>query len=155
MHKKKDPAKARSHRRTGIFLAIAGVLLLALGIWDYIDSKAFMAKAKTTEGVVIDVIQKTKRDKNDDIKNGERTYYDAKIKYVVDNKAYDLRSGESSTYDYHKDEKVTVYYDPADPGTARMDDGNNLTTRSMWMGGFGLIALIGAIVYFIYAKRLT
>jgi hypothetical protein len=153
MGKNTDREKVKSHKRNGIFLTIAGIAALALGIWDYQDTKSFLATAKTTTGKVTEVKQRVKTDhKAEDYDERRKITYDATINYVVNNKKYDLES-ESSNNTFSVGETVTVYYDPENPDEAKVDEGGGVDSRGKWIMLFGLIALIGGIVYFVMAKK--
>lgn len=128
--------------------SIVGACLLAGAIYLYIDKQAFLEKAETTQGTVIELIPKRSKDS---------TTYSPLVSFTT-------KSGQEITYtsstssnppSYDVGENVQIFYDPANPNDAEINGFFSLWLGVIILGFIGIVFfLIGSLgVLFRYLKN--
>jgi len=128
--------------------SIIGACLLAGAIYLYIDKQAFLEKAETAQGTVIEMIPKRSKDS---------TTYSPVVSFTT-------KSGQQITYtsstssnppSYDVGENVQIFYDPANPNDAEINGFFSLWLGVIILGFIGIVFfLIGSLgVLFRYLKN--
>lgn len=128
--------------------SIIGACLLAGAIYLYINKQAFLEKAETTQGTVVEMIPKRSKDS---------TTYSPVISFTT-------KTGQQITYtssvssnppSYEVGENVQIFYDPADPKDAEINGFFLLWLGVIILGFIGIVFfLIGSLgVLFRYLKN--
>lgn len=116
--------------------SLIGAGLLAGAIYLYVDKQAFLEKAETTQGTVIEMIPKRSKDS---------TTYSPVVSFTT-------KSGQTITYtsstssnppSYDVGEKVEIFYDPANPNDAEING-----FFSLWLGVL-ILGFIGTVFFLI------
>ena len=125
--------------RLARFLIPAGILLLVFGIIffgasnsskDYIKTQATVTKVELEEEAHTDASG-----------NRQEATYTATVKYTVDGREYEAELGGLS--EYKVGDKMTIYYNPADPGQVTMT--TSLLIPLVIIAG-GIAMLAGGVV---------
>lgn len=134
-----------------VFLLI-GLGLLAGGGYAASRTVAFLGTAASVEGTVVELVESVSRDSDG---HRSRTY-----RPTVE---FQLGSGETRTFTssmgssppaYDVGERVTVLYDPQDPGDARLQGTFALWGVSLILGGMGAIfGTVGATLIAVRRAR--
>ncbi|MBB4802442.1 hypothetical protein HNP37_002515 [Flavobacterium nitrogenifigens] len=119
--------------------SLIGAGLLAGAIYLYVDKQAFLEKAETTQGTVIEMIPKRSKDS---------TTYSPVVSFIT-------KSGQTITYtssvssnppSYDVGENVEIFYDPANPNDAEINGFVSLWLGVLILGGIGIVFfLIGSL----------
>lgn len=128
--------------------SIIGACLLVGAIYLYINKQAFLEKAETTQGTVVEMIPKRSKDS---------TTYSPVISFTT-------KTGQQITYtssvssnppSYEVGENVQIFYDPADPKDAEINGFFSLWLGVIILGFVGIVFfLIGSLgVLFRYLKN--
>ena len=128
--------------------SIIGACLLAGAIYLYIDKQAFLEKAETAQGTVIEMIPKRSKDS---------TTYSPVVSFTT-------KSGQQINYtsstssnppSYDVGENVQIFYDPANPNDAEINGFFSLWLGVIILGFIGIVFfLIGSLgVLFRYLKN--
>lgn len=130
--KKKDKAFVRIFG--GIFVAV-GVILLAVGVYVYADSRAFKEKSTPVEAVILTMRGATHDSLGTPV-----------VEYTIGGKTYTATLSMSSS-SMHPGKLITVYYRPENPWQVRyLDDNGWLLILFLFMGtvfaGMGAAFLI-------------
>ncbi|WJS94153.1 DUF3592 domain-containing protein [Flavobacterium johnsoniae] len=128
--------------------SIIGACLLAGAIYLYIDKQAFLEKAETTQGTVIEMIPKRSKDS---------TTYSPVVSFTTKSGqeiAY-TSSTSSNPPSYNVGENVQIFYDPANPNKAEINGFFSLWLGVIILGFIGIVFfLIGSLgVLFRYLKN--
>lgn len=116
--------------------SIVGAALLAGAIYLYVDKQAFLEKAETVQGTVIEMIPKRSK---------ESTTYSPVVSFKT-------KQGQTITYtsstssnppSYSVGENVTMFYDPANPNDAEING-----FFSLWLGVL-ILGFIGTVFFLI------
>ncbi|MBZ4033667.1 DUF3592 domain-containing protein [Flavobacterium sp. 17A] len=116
--------------------AIIGAGLMAGAIYLYVDKQAFLEKAETVQGTVVEMIPKRSK---------ESTTYSPVVSFKT-------KTGQTITYtsstssnppSYNVGESVTIFYDPADPNDAEING-----FFSLWLGVL-ILGFIGTVFFLI------
>jgi hypothetical protein len=157
----------------GAIFVVVGGILLALGVNNYRDGEATKSWESTSARVLSADVREdvdTKRDSNG--RSRTRTTYKPVIRYeyMVDGNSYqgnrirfgDYQGGEDRAYDainrYPAGSNVPVYYDPANPGDAVLEQGADQTGVYLFGGiggGFVIIGLAALALGGIFYRRVT
>jgi len=152
---KTDLDKIKSYKRDGIFMLIAGILLLTWCIWSFISNNNFMASAKTTEGKVVKMYSHTKKGKDSDGHYREETDWDADVEYVINGKHYTKRTDADGFDGLSTGDIVKIYYQENDPEDILLDKGKGANYPYWWIGAIGLVVLGSSFYYFRKYKKAT
>ncbi|MGL6234319.1 MAG: DUF3592 domain-containing protein [Segniliparus sp.] len=99
------------------FIAVGAVFAI-VGVFLWQHDRKFLAEAVETQGVVVDY----STDRSTDVKtNSVSVTYKREVQYTANNTAYRARELGASSNVPQLGEKVTVYYDPKNPGHAMVD----------------------------------
>ena len=125
-----------------ILFPLIGILLLALSFFFEQKTTAFIAKAVKADGVVSDMVRSY----------SNRSYsYAPVVRFVArDGKKIEFKSSVSSNPpSYRIGQKVTVFYDPENPQTAKINSFMSLWALPAVTGGVGtLFLLVSAAISF-------
>lgn len=128
--------------------SIIGASLLAGATYLYVNKQAFLEKAETTQGTVIEMIPKRSKDS---------TTYSPVVSFTT-------KAGQEITYtsstssnppSYDVGENVEIFYDPANPNDAEINGFFSLWLGVIILGFIGIVFfLIGSLgVLFRYLKK--
>lgn len=125
-----------------VFMFI-GLAVIALGIYLFVDNRAFMEGAEKTEAIITQI--DTRQDSDGD---EHHTVY---VEFEVDGRSY---SGDLGFYtsSMRRGKAVTVYYDPDDPGYFR---GSGSSFLGIFVSAFGLVFILigGGIIFAMLLKK--
>jgi hypothetical protein len=129
---------------------LVGLAFLGGAGWAASRTMSFLATASSAQGTVVALAESTSTDSN-----GRRS------RIWAPEVEYRLASGETRTFtssvgsappDHQVGERVTVLYDPADPGDARLPDTMSLWLLPIVLSGFGVISgSVGATMFVVRA----
>src|SRR6218665_1718264 len=131
-----------------IVFLIVGAGLLAGAVYSYADKKAFLEKAESAQGTVIEMIARRS--------DNSTTYCPVvRFKAKTGQEITFTSSVSSNPPSYSVDETVEILYDPADPKEANINGFASLWLVPLILGILGTIFfLIGALSYlFGYLKN--
>ncbi|WET02125.1 DUF3592 domain-containing protein [Flavobacterium sp. YJ01] len=128
--------------------SIIGACLLAGAIYLYVEKQAFLEKAETAQGTVVEMIPKRSKDS---------TTYSPVVSFTT-------KSGQTITYtssvssnppSYDIGENVQIFYDPTNPNDAEINGFFSLWLGVIILGFIGIVFfLIGSLgVLFRYRKN--
>ncbi len=145
MAKRKSAAGASLS--AGIIFIIMGLIFFFVCLFITIDTKKFAETAQETTALITDVEKTRVR------RNGKyRTDYDVYVQYTVDGNTYNEELNGSSSL-MSEGERITVYYDPANPRDVRK-------SKSAGVQGFAMIfslvfVVVGVAVGVVPAVKLS
>lgn len=123
----------------GIVFAVVGVVLLAIGVKIYLSTKKFLATAVGAQGTVIEMVERTRRDREGDVS----TMWAPKVRFEVAGKPIEFESSiGASPPRYKEGQTIDVKYDPQDPNNAKVASGSSYWTGPIILGGLGVIFTI-------------
>ena len=130
-----------------VFLAI-GISFLGVGLWWSHVTQRFLARAQTVDGVVVAL------DPRQSSNTG--TTYAPVVEFQPPGAPAQryTESFASNPPSYTVGERVRVYYDPAQPSSARLNGFFSLWFGPLLFGGLGAVfALIGGVVLLLLQRR--
>lgn len=118
-----------------VFLSI-GALMLAGAFYLYQDKQAFLKRAETVQGTVIELISK---------RSDNSTTYAPVVTFTTKkgNKIEFTSSVSSNPPSYSEGESVEVFYDPAEPKDASING-----FASLWLGPL-ILGILGTVFFLI------
>ena len=123
----------------GIVFAVVGVVLLAIGVKIYLSTKKFLATAVGAQGTVIEMVERTRRDREGDVS----TMWAPKVRFEVAGKPIEFESSVGASPPRYKEgQTIDVKYDPQDPNNAKVASGSSYWTGPIILGGLGVIFTI-------------
>ncbi|MCP1315815.1 MULTISPECIES: DUF3592 domain-containing protein [unclassified Halomonas] len=128
-----------------IVFILVGAALLVLAVSLFQQSRAFHAKADSTEGRVVELVESRSQDS---------TTYRPVVTFTTDDGTrvqFTSREG-SNPPRYAPGERVEVLFDPDNPRNARLD--GLFDTIGAWMivGGIGAVFLAGAVGSLLFSR---
>jgi len=144
----------------GSFLILAGLVLVASGLWSYRSAHQFVQTAHSAPGTVVELVRSSYKDRDRDRGFGEKepshtwcpviTFTDHHG--AVNEFQLDLCTNPPS---YQRGEQVTVLYAENSPHQAKLKDQSMYVTAYILLGMSALFAVIGICWFFtgFFAKK--
>jgi type II secretory pathway pseudopilin PulG len=123
----------------GIVFAIVGVVMLVIAVVVFSRTRRFLATALSAQGTVIEMIQRTRRDRE----GRTSTVWAPRVQFSVSGQTIEFESKVGSSPPRYKEgQAIDVKYDPQDPNNARVAAASSMWLVPALVGGIGVIFLI-------------
>jgi hypothetical protein len=139
-----------------IVLMLAGAIALVAGVKTLVDSQRFLARAVTTNGVVVDVaevVEQVRRGSGDNWYYEDATIFYPVVRFVTAREQevrFQAKEGSEDPARYGVGDSIRVLYDPANPRNARLDTWVSRRGDSLTMVAIGLgLVVIGAVGFWL------
>lgn len=125
----------------GAILSCVGVVFLIVGVAIGADTVSFLASAERTEGVVVELTERTSTSRDTDGHTRTSTTWYPTVEFSTG-------AGETVTFEssvgsdpptHDVGEEVPVAYDPANPSDAKVATGLSLYLLPLIFGGLGVV----------------
>lgn len=138
-----DPA-----RRAAVFAILLGPVLLIAGGVIFYRTRQFIAAAQTATGTVVDIARRARR-----FRGGWINY--PVVRFTAGSgEEFEVTSSFGTDPPTHQlGQAVRVFYDPHDPGRARIDSFFSLWGTCTFLVGIGLLFTVVAVVLFVVPVR--
>jgi hypothetical protein len=146
-----------------IVLMLGGAICLVVGGKALVDSQRFVAKATTTNGVVVDVAevvqQVQKRGPGGDWYYQDVTAFYPVVRFVTAREQevrFQASEGTDDPFAYGAGDTIRVLYDPANPQAALLDTWSSRWDDSIGLVSVGLVLVVlGSVGYWLLRSRTT
>jgi hypothetical protein len=134
-----------------------GIVFLTVAVVVSLTTAGFLAGAERTEGVVVDVVERTTTDRDSDGFTRRRTSFYPVVEFTApDGNPVVFESDVGSSPSSHQvGDRVEVAYDPGEPSDARLTGFLSLYLFPLIFGGLGLVfAAVGTPLFVVGWRKL-